>query len=92
MRATTVILVAAGVFVLGRWSHNKPAVTIGSVASVFFLLVVIGMLDQGTTESIAKGFAWIILAVAILSDNSPVLPVTKLVASTLNDKPLQPGS
>lgn len=92
MRATTIVLIAAGTFVLGRWAHNKPAVTIGSVASVFFLLIVIGMLDQGTTESIAKGFAWIIFAVAILSDNSPVLPVTKLVASQLSNKPLQPGS
>ena len=92
MRATTIILVAAGVFVIGRWSHNQPAVTLGSVASVFFLLIVIGMLDNGTTESIAKGFAWIILAVAVLSPNSPVLPVTNLVASTLNNKPLQPGS
>lgn len=92
MRASTVVLIAAGVFVIGRWSHNKPAVTLGSVASVFFLLIVIGMLDHGSTESIAKGFAWIILAVAVLSDNSPVLPVTKLVASTLNNKPLEPGS
>lgn len=92
MRATTIIMVAAGVFVIGRWSHNKPAVTLGSVASVFFLLIVIGMLDQGTTESIAKGFAWLILAVALLSDNSPILPVSKLVANTLNNKPLEPGS
>lgn len=89
MRATTIVIIAAGVFVIGRWSHNQPALTIGSVASVIFLLIVIGILDQGSTEAVAKGFAWIILAVAILSDNSPVLPVAKLIAGTLNNKPVQ---
>lgn len=92
MRATTIVLIASGVFILGRWSHNQPAVTVGSVASVFFLLVVIGLLDHGASEPMAKGFAWIILAVALLSNNSPVLPVTKLIASNLSNKPLTPGS
>lgn len=92
MRATTIIMIAAALFVLGRWSHNQTAVTISSVASVVFLLIVIGMLDTGATESIAKGFAWIILAVAVLSNNSPVLPVTKLIANGLNNKPLTQGT
>ena len=92
MRATTVVLIAAGIFTIGRWSHNKDAVTIGSVASVIFLLIVIGLLDHGSTESVAKGFAWIILAVALLSDSSPVGPVANLIGSTLSNKPLKPGS
>lgn len=92
MRATTVVLVAAGIFVIGRWSHNQDAVTIGSVASIIFLLVVIGMMDQGQTEPVAKGFAWIILAVALLSPNSPVGPVASLIAGKLSNKPIQPGS
>ena len=92
MRATTVVLIAAGIYVTGRWAHNKDAVTIGSVASVVFLLIVIGLLDHGATEDVAKGFAWIILAVAILSDNSPVGPVANLIGSTLSNKPIKPGS
>ena len=89
MRASVVVMVAVGVFILGRWAHNKPAVTIGTVASAFILIITIGLLDNGSTEEIAKGFAWIILAVAVLSDNSPVTPLAKLAASKLA---VTPGS
>lgn len=91
MRASHVVMVAIGVFVLGRWAHNKPAITIGTVASAFILVVTIGLLDNGATEEIAKGFAWIILAVAILSPNSPIGPVGNLVGSKLANQPLKPG-
>ena len=66
--------------------------TIGSVASVIFLLVALGLLDHGATEDVAKGFAWIILAVALLSDDSPVGPVANLIGSKLSNKPIKPGS
>jgi hypothetical protein len=92
MRASNIVLIAIGVFVLGRWAHNQPAITIGTVASAFVLVVTIAMLDHGSTEEIAKGFAWIILAVAVLSDNSPVTPVANLIGSKLANQPLKPGS
>jgi hypothetical protein len=88
MKASHVILVAALVYTLGRWSHNKPAVTLQSVVSVFFLFIVIGMLDTGESEPVAKGFAWLILAVALLSNDSPVTPIAKLIGSKLSNKPL----
>lgn len=88
MKASHLILIAALVFTLGRWAHNKPAVTIQSVVAVGFLFVVIGMLDAGETEPVAKGFAWIVLAVALLSNDSPVTPVAKLIGSKLSNKPL----
>lgn len=86
------MLVASGIYVLGRWSHNEPAITLGAVAGIVFLIVTLGLLDHGTTEPVAKGFAWIILAVALLSDNSPLLPLTKLFTSKLSNKPITPGS
>jgi hypothetical protein len=79
MRASVVFLIAAGVYVAGRWSHNKSAVTIQTVASVIFVLLVISMLDQGKTEEIAKGFAWLFLIVALLSNDSPLGPVLNLI-------------
>lgn len=92
MKASHIILVAALVFTLGRWAHGKPAVTIQSVVSVAFLFVVIGMMDAGETEPVAKGFAWLILAVALLSNDSPVTPVAKLIGSKVSNQPLTPGT
>lgn len=91
MKASHVILVAALIYTLGRWAHNKPAVTIQSVVSVFFLFLVIGMLDAGETESVARGFAWLILAVAVLGNDSPVTPVAKLIGKTVSNKPITVG-
>lgn len=88
MKASHVILVAALVYTLGRWAHGKPAVTLQSVVSVFFLFIVIGMLDAGESEPVAKGFAWLILAVALLANDSPVTPIAKLIGSKLSNKPL----
>lgn len=88
MKASHVILIAALVFTLGRWAHNKPAVTIQSVVAVAFLFIVIGMLDAGETEPVAKGFAWIVLAVALLSNDSPVTPVVNLIGSKLSNQPI----
>lgn len=91
MKASHVILIAALIYTLGRWAHDKPAVTIQAVASAFFLFLVIGMLDQGETESVAKGFAWLILAVAVLSNDSPVTPVVKLIGNKISNKPITVG-
>jgi len=86
VRASVVVLIATGIFVLGRWAHNKTAITISTVASAAFLVIVISALDNGRTEEIARGFAWLILAVAILSPDSPVTPVANLIAGKLSSK------
>ena len=36
------------------------------------------MLDQGRTEPIAQGLAWIFLAAVCLSDNSPITGLAKV--------------
>ena len=59
MRASVVMLVAIVLYVIARWSKNKPAVTIGVVVQGALAVLIIALLDQGQTEEIAKGFAWL---------------------------------
>lgn len=91
MRASVVTASAIGIFVIGKWAHNKPAVTLKTVAASVFLILVIGFMDQGKTAEIARGFAWLILAAAILSDDSPVTPVAQLISTQLSNAPFTPG-
>lgn len=58
----TVMAIAVLLFIIHRWATNKPAVTLGVVISGLFAIAVIALLDQGRTEEIAKGFAWLFLA------------------------------
>lgn len=76
---------------IGKWAHNKPAVTLKTVAASVFLVLVIGFMDQGATEKIAKGLAWLILASAVLSNDSPVTPVANLISTQLSNAPFKPG-
>ena len=72
MKATTIMLLAMGLHVLGNWAHNKPTVTLKSVAQGVFALLVIAALDQGNTADIAKGFATLFLVAVLLGNNSPL--------------------
>lgn len=56
--------VAVILYVVHRWATNQPAVTLPIVLSGLFAIFVIAMLDQGRTEPVARGFAWLFLAVA----------------------------
>lgn len=64
MRASMVMAVAVGLYVIGRWERDEPAVTLDGVLSGLFAILVIALLDQGRTEPIAKGFAWLFFAAA----------------------------
>lgn len=64
MRASMIMAVAVGMYVLARWERNEPAVTLDGVLGGLFVIVVIALLDQGPTESVARGFAWLFFAVA----------------------------
>jgi hypothetical protein len=70
--ATTVMAVAILLYVITRWAHNKPAVSIGGVISGLFVILVIAMLDQGKTEQVAKGFAWLFFIVAAYNAIPPI--------------------
>jgi hypothetical protein len=71
MRASTIMLSAIGLSILGRWAHNQK-ITATAVAEGMFAVFVIAMLDQGKTEPIAKGFAWLFFAAVMLGNNSPL--------------------
>lgn len=64
MRASVVMALAVLLYIIARWARNKPAVTLPVVLSGAFVIFVIALLDQGRTEEIAKGFAWLFFIVS----------------------------
>lgn len=88
MRATTVMAVAIVGGIVGRWAHNRPTVpSPAGLVKLAFAVVVIAALDGGKTEDIARGFAWLFLAAVLLSDNSPLTGVAKVVNAKPAKKP-----
>lgn len=72
MRATTVFLIGAALGAVGRWAHNEKAVPDAKqMVEIVFALLLISMLDQGRTEPIAKGFAWLFFFSVFLGKSSP---------------------
>lgn len=83
MSAVTIMFLAIGTGVLGRWAHNKDAVPSGAgVLEIVFALLVIAALDQGRTQDIARGFAWLFLTATLLGSNSPLTGLAKLQNTT----------
>lgn len=78
MRATTVMLVAMGLGLIGRWANNQKTLSAKMLVQVLFALVVIAMLDQGRTAGIAQGFAWLFLIAVALGKNSPIVALSKI--------------
>lgn len=72
MTASMVMALAILLYIIARWAHNKPAVTIGGVVSGLFAIFIIALLDQGKTEQIAKGFAWLFFIVAAYNAIPPL--------------------
>lgn len=58
------MFLAVLLYIVHRWATNQPAVTLPIVLSGLFVIFVIALLDQGRTEKIAKGFAWLFFLVA----------------------------
>jgi hypothetical protein len=77
MTASMVMALAILLYIIARWAHNKTAVTIGGVVSGLFAIFIIALLDQGKTEPVAKGFAWLFFIVAAYS---AIPPLTKAAA------------
>jgi hypothetical protein len=75
MRASYVAALAFLLLVIGRWAHGKPALNVQTVVGGAFVILVIAGLDQGATEEIARGIAWLILAAVALSANSPLTAI-----------------
>ena len=72
MRATTIMFLAAFLYVVHRWATNKKAVDPHIIVEAVFAILVIALLDQGKTEPVARGFAWLFLAGAAYA-TAPVL-------------------
>lgn len=83
MKATTLMLLAMAAAAVGRWAHNENAVpSAKGLVEVLFALIVISFMDQGRTEPIARGFAWLFLAAVLLSNNSPITGLAKVAGPT----------
>lgn len=87
MSASTVMIVAVMAAVIGRWAHNQPLGGAKAAVESAFAVLVIAMLDNGQTEDVAKGFAWIFLVAVLLSDNSPLTGIAKVVNGKSAAKP-----
>jgi len=79
MRASTVMISSVALAVIGRWAHNKKTADIKAVVEVTFAIMFIAFLDQGKTEPIAKGFAWLFFAAVLLGSDSPITGIAKVV-------------
>jgi len=80
VNATTVMAVAIVGGIVGRWAHNRPTVpSAASIVKIMFAVVVIAALDQGNTQDVARGFAWLFLAGVLLSNSSPLTGIAKTV-------------
>jgi hypothetical protein len=77
VRASYVTALALGLLVLGRWAHDKPALNVQTVAGGAFAVIVIAALDGGKTQEIARGLAWLLLAAAALSPDSPLTAIAR---------------
>jgi hypothetical protein len=70
--ASTVMALAILLYIIARWSKNKPAVTLPGVVSGLFAVFIIALLDHGRTEQIAKGFAWLFFIAAAYNAIPPL--------------------
>ena len=79
MRASSIMLFAIAMAMIGNWAHgHSPGVK--AVVEAVFAVVIVAFLDQGNTEPIAKGLAWLFLAAVLLSNNSPLQALAKVGA------------
>jgi len=67
-----VMALAILLYIIARWSKNEPAVTLTGVVSGLFAVFIIALLDQGRTEPIARGFAWLFFIAAAYNAVPPL--------------------
>lgn len=62
MRAYAIMLVAVLLYLVHRWGSNEKSLDPKVIVEAGFAILVIALLDQGETEPVARGFAWLFLA------------------------------
>jgi hypothetical protein len=72
-----VFAIAWGALILSHWANNKPTISTKQVIEMAFALLLIALMDQGETEPIAKGFAWLFLAAVLLRNDSILTALAK---------------
>ena len=78
MKASHLMALAVVLYVVKRWATpGETAVNVQVVVGGAFAILVVAMLDQGKTEGIAKGFAWLFVLAAAYN----AIPVISKVAS-----------
>lgn len=79
MSATKVMVTALLLGVVGRWANNKQAIpSAKGLVETLFALAMISFMDQGKTQPVAKGLAWLFLGAVLLSDDSPLTGLARM--------------
>lgn len=77
MNATELMALALLLAIIGRWEHGETAVPSGKgIVEIIFALLLVAFLDQGRTQPLARGFAYIFLAAVLLGAKSPLTGLT----------------
>jgi hypothetical protein len=77
--ATTIMLTAFALLILGHWANNEPAVSAKTIVELVFVLFFIAFLENiPATQGIAQGFAWLFLAAVLLSGKSILTGLAKV--------------
>lgn len=72
MKAWQVYALGLGAYVVGRWARNKNAIpSAGQVGGAIFVLFVLDLADTGQVAPVAKGFAWLFTATALVTSIGP---------------------
>lgn len=75
-----VMALAILLYIIARWARNEPAVTLPGIVSGLFAVFIIALLDQGRTEQIARGFAWLFFIVAAYNAIPPLAKAATVTA------------
>ena len=75
------MLIAFGLLIIAHWANSESTVTAKLVVEMVFAILLVAFLDQGSTEPIAKGLAWIFLVAVLLSKNSPLTALAKVTST-----------
>lgn len=82
------MLFAVAAALIGRWANNKSTpVNAKVIIEVVFAVLVVAFLDQGQTEGVAKGLAWLFLAAVLLSNNSPLQALSRTTGTGMGSNP-----
>jgi hypothetical protein len=78
MTGTSVMLIAFALLILTHWANNEATLSVKVVIEMAVAILFIAFLDGNqNTEPIAKGFAWLFLAVVLLSNKSVLTSLAK---------------